>query len=52
MRAPALAGARYGRAAIPRGWTAALHVPLPGYGGRVLDADALGSLARSLAERT
>ncbi|KPI10678.1 ADP-ribosylation/Crystallin J1 [Actinobacteria bacterium OV450] len=47
-----LAGARYGRAAIPPEWTAALHVPLPGYGGRVLDADALGALARSLAERT
>ncbi|MFI6003077.1 ADP-ribosylglycohydrolase family protein [Streptomyces sp. NPDC051366] len=47
-----LAGARYGQAAIPPEWTAALHVPLPGFGDRVLDADALRALAQSLAGRT
>ncbi|MEV7507058.1 ADP-ribosylglycohydrolase family protein [Streptomyces sp. NPDC091201] len=45
-----LAGARYGRAAVPRAWTAPLHVPLPGHGGRVLDADGLCALAQRLAE--
>lgn len=44
-----LAGARYGQAAIPPEWTAPLHVPLPGFGDRVLDADGLRALARSLA---
>ncbi|MFK0253829.1 ADP-ribosylglycohydrolase family protein [Streptomyces sp. NPDC090445] len=44
-----LAGVRYGRAAIPAEWTAPLHVPLPGSGGRVLDADGLCALARRLA---
>jgi ADP-ribosylglycohydrolase len=44
-----LAGAVHGAAAIPDRWTAPLHVPLPGY-GRTLDATALTSLARSLAE--
>ncbi len=45
----ALAGARYGRQAVPGHWTATLHVPLPGFGGRVLDADDLGALAQRLA---
>lgn len=45
----ALAGARYGERAIPAHWTAALHVPLPGFGERVLDADDLRALARRLA---
>nr|WP_106977424.1 ADP-ribosylglycohydrolase family protein [Streptomyces sp. NRRL S-241] len=45
----ALAGARYGRQAVPEHWTATLHVPLPGFGGRVLDADDLGALAQRLA---
>ncbi|MFJ6795320.1 ADP-ribosylglycohydrolase family protein [Streptomyces sp. NPDC091268] len=44
-----LAGARYGRAAIPEAWTAPLHVPLPGFGDRVLDAAALRELAVRLA---
>ncbi|MFD8794191.1 ADP-ribosylglycohydrolase family protein, partial [Streptomyces vinaceus] len=44
-----LAGARYGQASIPPEWTAPLHVPLPGFGDRVLDADGLRALARSLA---
>ncbi|WP_133899950.1 ADP-ribosylglycohydrolase family protein [Streptomyces sp. KS 21] len=47
-----LAGARYGQAAIPPEWTAPLHVPLPGFGNRVLDADGLRALAQSLAGRT
>ncbi|MFE6843719.1 ADP-ribosylglycohydrolase family protein [Streptomyces sp. NPDC057686] len=47
-----LAGARYGQAAIPPQWTAPLHVPLPGFGDRVLDADGLRALAQSLAGRT
>lgn len=45
-----LAGARYGRAAVPEAWTAPLHVPLPGFGNRVLDAADLQDLARRLAE--
>lgn len=44
-----LAGARYGQAAVPEAWTAPLHVPLPGFGDRVLNADALRDLARRLA---
>ncbi|MFF4369726.1 ADP-ribosylglycohydrolase family protein [Streptomyces sp. NPDC001594] len=44
-----LAGAVYGEAAVPREWTAPLHVPLPGFGARVLDAEALRTLARRLA---
>ncbi|MEV6950615.1 ADP-ribosylglycohydrolase family protein [Streptomyces sp. NPDC051183] len=44
-----LAGARYGAAAIPEAWTAPLHVPLPGFGDRVLDAAALEELAVRLA---
>ncbi|MGY4393611.1 ADP-ribosylglycohydrolase family protein [Streptomyces sp. TE12347] len=45
----ALAGARYGRAAVPAHWTATLHVPLPGFGDRVLDADDLRVLGQRLA---
>ncbi|MFJ9812304.1 ADP-ribosylglycohydrolase family protein [Streptomyces sp. NPDC101158] len=44
-----LAGAVHGPGAIPARWTAALHVPLPGFGDRVLRADDLRALARSLA---
>ncbi|MGW0392729.1 ADP-ribosylglycohydrolase family protein [Streptomyces sp. NPDC003042] len=47
-----LAGAVYGQAAIPEHWTGPLHVPLPGFGGRVLDAEALRALARRLAATT
>ncbi|WP_411102674.1 ADP-ribosylglycohydrolase family protein [Streptomyces sp. cmx-4-9] len=46
----ALAGARYGQDAVPEQWTGPLHVPLPGHGGRVLDAGDLRELARRLAE--
>lgn len=45
----ALAGARYGEEAVPEHWTTPLHVPLPGFGDRVLDAGDLRSLARRLA---
>lgn len=45
-----LAGACYGQAAVPEPWTAPLHVPLPGFGDRVLDAAGLRELARRLAE--
>ncbi|MFF4454355.1 ADP-ribosylglycohydrolase family protein [Streptomyces goshikiensis] len=44
-----LAGARYGQDAVPAQWSAPLHVPLPGFGDRVLDAAALRDLARRLA---
>lgn len=44
----ALAGAVYGLAAIPARWTEPLHVPLPGYGDRVLRTPELVSLARRL----
>ncbi|MFE0462480.1 ADP-ribosylglycohydrolase family protein [Kitasatospora sp. NPDC058965] len=43
-----LAGARYGLAAIPVRWTAPLHVPLPGFGGRVLRLADLVGLAERL----
>ncbi|MFB6986193.1 ADP-ribosylglycohydrolase family protein [Streptomyces sp. NPDC056304] len=43
-----LAGAVYGFAAIPVRWTGPLHVPLPGYGDRVLRTADLASLARRL----
>ncbi|GGR44178.1 ADP-ribosylglycohydrolase family protein [Streptomyces roseolus] len=43
-----LAGAVHGAGAIPDRWTAALHVPLPGFGGRVLRAGDLRSLALAL----
>lgn len=46
-----LAGAVYGSAAIPERWTEALHVPLPGFGGRVLRAAELGELSRALDRR-
>lgn len=44
----ALAGALYGEEAIPSHWTAGLHVPLPGFGDRVLDAEELRGLAQRL----
>ncbi|BAC72795.1 ribosylglycohydrolase [Streptomyces avermitilis] len=44
-----LAGAVYGPDAIPRRWTEPLHVPLPGFGDRVLGAAELAGLARRLA---
>ncbi|MGP3632872.1 ADP-ribosylglycohydrolase family protein [Streptomyces sp. 24-1644] len=43
-----LAGAVYGADAIPERWTQPLHVPLPGWGDRVLRAAELASLARRL----
>ncbi|MFF2524339.1 ADP-ribosylglycohydrolase family protein [Streptomyces liangshanensis] len=43
-----LAGAVYGLPAIPVRWTGPLHVPLPGSGGRVLDAADLVALAEAL----
>ncbi|MFI2432577.1 ADP-ribosylglycohydrolase family protein [Streptomyces sp. NPDC018693] len=45
----ALAGAVYGAGAVPRRWTSALRVPLPGFGERVLDAADLTDLARRLS---
>ncbi|MER6995915.1 ADP-ribosylglycohydrolase family protein [Streptomyces sp. NPDC000410] len=45
----ALAGAVYGATAIPERWTAALHVPLPGYSPRVLRTPDLASLAERLS---
>ncbi|QNP75937.1 ADP-ribosylglycohydrolase family protein [Streptomyces roseirectus] len=47
----ALAGAVYGVAGIPERWVRALHVPLPGFGGRVLRAGELVELAGRLAAR-
>ena len=44
-----LAGAVHGRDAVPTEWTEPLHVPLPGFGDRVLDAQALCALAERLA---
>ena len=44
-----LAGAVYGAEAIPSRWTEPLHVPLPGFGGRVLRAAELVGLAERLA---
>ncbi|WP_405660753.1 ADP-ribosylglycohydrolase family protein [Streptomyces sp. NBC_01166] len=43
-----LAGAVYGIDAVPERWTHPLHVPLPGYGARVLRTADLVSLARRL----
>ncbi|WP_432173491.1 ADP-ribosylglycohydrolase family protein [Streptomyces sp. Tue6028] len=43
-----LAGAYYGWEAIPARWTESLHVPLPGFGGRVLRVADLTDLARRL----
>ncbi|MCP3754321.1 ADP-ribosylglycohydrolase family protein [Streptomyces sp. TBY4] len=45
-----LAGARYGAAAVPEPWTAPLHVPLPGFGDRILNATDLRALALRLTE--
>ncbi|MER6030564.1 ADP-ribosylglycohydrolase family protein [Streptomyces sp. NPDC001851] len=44
----ALAGAVYGAEAIPPRWLEPLHVPLPGFGGRVLRAEGLTGLAEEL----
>ncbi|MER6959855.1 ADP-ribosylglycohydrolase family protein [Streptomyces sp. NPDC000618] len=46
----ALAGAVHGIDGVPRRWTAALHVPLPGSGDRVLRLPELTELAGRLAE--
>ncbi|WP_338703294.1 ADP-ribosylglycohydrolase family protein [Streptomyces sp. Q6] len=43
-----LAGAYYGLDAIPARWTQPLHVPLPGFGGRVLHLPDLLRLAYRL----
>ncbi|MFD7689401.1 ADP-ribosylglycohydrolase family protein [Streptomyces sp. NPDC059781] len=43
-----LAGAVYGVDAVPARWTGPLHVPLPGFAGRVLSATDLTGLARRL----
>lgn len=44
------AGAVHGITAVPTRWTEALHVPLPGFGGRVLRVADLGELAARLAD--
>ncbi|MEU6594483.1 ADP-ribosylglycohydrolase family protein [Streptomyces sp. NPDC046881] len=44
----ALAGAYHGLDAIPARWTEPLHVPLPGFGGRVLRPADLTDLAHRL----
>jgi ADP-ribosylglycohydrolase len=44
-----LAGAVYGIDGVPERWTAALHVPLPGFGQRVLRVRELADLARRLS---
>jgi ADP-ribosylglycohydrolase len=43
-----LAGACYGLGAIPDRWTEPLHVPLPGFAGRVLRLGDLSDLAHRL----
>ncbi|MEU6483929.1 ADP-ribosylglycohydrolase family protein [Streptomyces sp. NPDC046887] len=43
-----LAGACYGLEAVPGRWTEPLHVPLPGWGERVLGVEQLVGLARRL----
>lgn len=43
-----LAGAVHGPASIPSRWTDPLHVPLPGFGDRVLHAEDLRALATAL----
>ncbi|WP_326735233.1 ADP-ribosylglycohydrolase family protein [Streptomyces sp. NBC_01022] len=48
----ALAGAVYGFGAIPTRWTGPLHVPLPGYGDRVLRTPDLATLAGLLDGRS
>ncbi|MGV9590177.1 ADP-ribosylglycohydrolase family protein [Streptomyces tendae] len=45
-----LAGAYYGLDAIPARWTEPLHVPLPGFGGRVLRLADLLHLANCLVK--
>ncbi|MBP2402022.1 ADP-ribosylglycohydrolase family protein [Streptomyces syringium] len=45
-----LAGAVYGYEAIPERWTAALHLPLPGFGDRVLRLPEFLRLAEQLAQ--
>ncbi|MER7725993.1 ADP-ribosylglycohydrolase family protein [Streptomyces sp. NPDC096323] len=45
------AGAVYGLGAIPSRWTGPLHVPLPGYGDRVLRTPDLVVLAGRLDGR-
>ncbi|MEU8651539.1 ADP-ribosylglycohydrolase family protein [Streptomyces sp. NPDC048737] len=45
-----LAGACYGPDAIPARWTEPLHVPLPGFDGRVLRLPELTDLAHRLVE--
>ncbi|MFE0255659.1 ADP-ribosylglycohydrolase family protein [Streptomyces sp. NPDC059010] len=45
-----LAGAVYGIDAVPERWTSALHVPLPGFGERVLGTAELTELALRLSE--
>lgn len=47
----ALTGAVYGMGAIPPRWTDPLHVPLPGYGDRVLRTPELAALAGRLDAR-
>lgn len=47
-----LAGALYGLDAIPARWTEPLHVPLPGFGGRVLRLGDLSTLARRLGRES
>ncbi|MFI1098451.1 ADP-ribosylglycohydrolase family protein [Streptomyces sp. NPDC020917] len=44
-----LAGARYGADAIPERWAAAVHVPMPGSGGREPRRTELVALAHRLA---
>ncbi|MFJ7078235.1 ADP-ribosylglycohydrolase family protein [Streptomyces sp. NPDC098781] len=44
-----LAGAVYGIAAVPKRWAAVLHVPLPGFGDRVLRVGDLAGLAERLS---
>lgn len=44
-----LAGAVYGIDSVPERWTAVLHVPLPGFGERVLRVRDLAELARRLS---
>ncbi|MFJ1969561.1 ADP-ribosylglycohydrolase family protein [Streptomyces sp. NPDC087903] len=45
-----LAGARYGLGAIPARWSESVHVPLPGYDGRVLRLAELIDLVHRLGE--
>ncbi|MCI3276339.1 ADP-ribosylglycohydrolase family protein [Streptomyces cylindrosporus] len=46
-----LAGAVYGVGAVPERWTTALHVPLPGFGERVLRVGELAVLAGRLDDQ-